>query len=237
MTHFPPNTDLAAVHAAITEADTDATLETSAVADVDWSEAWKTRLMSHDLGALSISPPWLPDAADRGRTIVIDPGMAFGTGDHATTRGVIRLLPSVIREGDTVADLGAGSAVLSIAAAKLGAARVYAIELDADSIENAEDNVRANGVADRVHVFEADAAAMLPLVAPVRLVLANIISSVLVELLPQIGDSITGDGAAIISGILQIERAEMLDVLHAMGWRVVGEDSEDIWWSASIVRA
>ena len=237
VTHFPPSADLHAVHEALTAADHDAVLETTTVADTDWSEAWKARIVSHELGPLAIAPPWLADKLDAKRTIVIDPGMAFGTGDHATTRGVVRLLPSVIRAGDVVADLGAGSAVLSIAAAKLGASRVYAIELDADSIENAEENVRANGVADRVHVFEADAASMLPLVAPVRLILANIISSVLVELLPIMADSLTSDGSAIISGVLQIERAEMLHALTSTGWRVLNEDAEDIWWSASIARA
>ena len=237
VTHFPPGTDLLSVHAAVTEADTDALLETGPVPDVDWSEAWKARLVAHELGELAIVPPWLLGGRDRHRTIVIDPGMAFGTGDHATTRGVVRLLSAVIRPGDVVADLGAGSAVLAIAAAKLGAARVYAIEMDADAIANAEANVEANGVSSVVHVFEADAAMLLPLVSPVRVVLANIISSVLLELLPAIEASLTDDGAAIISGILQDERAMMLDALTKRGWRVLAEDAEDIWWSASIARA
>lgn len=237
VTHFPPGTDLVAVHMALTEADADVVLQTSAVPDIDWSEAWKARLVAHELGALSIAPPWLAEGRDPARTIVIDPGMAFGTGDHATTRGVVRLLPDVIRRGDTVADLGAGSAVLSIAAAKLGASRVYAIELDGDAIADAEENVEANGVADRVHVFEADAAMLLPLVAPVRVVLANIISSVLLELLPVIEASLADDGGAIVSGILQEERPAMLAALSERGWRVLAEDAEDIWWSASIARA
>jgi ribosomal protein L11 methylase PrmA len=76
---------------------------------------------------------------------VIDPGMAFGTGDHPTTRGVVRLMQGAVRPGDLVADLGAGSAVLSIAAIKLGAARAAAIEFDPDAIGNAEENVARNG--------------------------------------------------------------------------------------------
>ncbi|MEQ1693692.1 MAG: 50S ribosomal protein L11 methyltransferase, partial [Gemmatimonas sp.] len=148
-----------------------------------------------------------------------------------------RLLPSVLRAGDVVADLGAGSAVLSIAAAKLGAARVYAIELDGEAIPDAEANVARNGVADRVHVFEGDAASLLPMVAPVRVVLANIISSVLLELLFLIEQSLTADGAAIVSGILLEERSMMVSALASSGWRIVAEDAEGIWWSASIARA
>lgn len=236
VTHFAPGTDLAAVHEALSLADEHVVIETAPVPDIDWSEAWKDRIVAHELGALTVTPPWLSHGRDLRRTIVIDPGMAFGTGDHATTRGVIRLLPAVLRAGDTVADLGAGSAVLSIAAAKLGAARVYAIELDGEAIPDAEENVERNGVADCVHVFEGDASAFLPLVGPVRVVLANIISSVLVELLPIVAVNLTDDGAAIISGILLDERTQMCEVLGATGWRILAEDAEDIWWSASIVR-
>jgi len=127
--------------------------------------------------------------------------------------------------------------VLSIAAAKLGASRVYAIELDGDAIPDAEENVTRNGVSDRVHVFEADAGALLPLVAPVDVVLANIISSVLIELMPVIGAALHDGGRAILSGILREERDTMLEVLAAHGWTVLEEDAEDIWWSVSIAKA
>lgn len=237
VTHFPPGTDLESVHRALTEADEQVTIETAPVPDVDWSEAWKSRITSHQLGSLTVTPPWLAEGRDPATTIVIEPGMAFGTGEHATTRGVVRLLPSRLRAGDTVADLGAGSAVLAIAAAKLGAARVYAVELDGEAIPDAEANVQRNGVADTVHVFEADAAALLPLVAPVQLVLANIISSVLIELLPVIAMSLTDGGSAILSGILYEERDTMLQVFAAHGWTVLDEDAEDIWWSVSIAKA
>lgn len=236
VTHFPPETNLESVYRALTEADDNAVIETSPVPDIDWSVEWKARIVAHELGPLTVTPPWLNLDRDPATTIVIDPGMAFGTGDHPTTRGVVRLLPSVMRRGDIVADLGAGSAVLAIAAAKLGAARVYAIELDGEAIPNAEENVIRNGVADRVHVFEADAATLLPMVAPVRVVLANIISSVLLELLYVIEQSLADDGAAILSGILQEEREMMVQALAVMGWRIVAEDAEGIWWSVSIVR-
>jgi ribosomal protein L11 methyltransferase len=237
VTHFPEETDAASIVAAVLAAAPAARVSASLIPTVDWSEEWKKGVGAHELGALAIVPPWLADGRDPARTIVIEPEMAFGTGEHQTTRGVVRLLPALVRAGDRVADLGAGSAVLAIAAAKLGAARVTAIELDHDAIANANENVVRNGVSDVVTVLEGDAALLLPFVAPVRVVLANIISSVLIELLPGISDALTDDGEAILSGILLEERDVMVDVLRAGGWRIVDEDVEGAWWSVRIARS
>jgi ribosomal protein L11 methyltransferase len=223
---------------AVRAVDSAALVELRALPDVDWSEAWRAGITAHDVGVLTIVPPWLAEGRDPARTIVIEPEMAFGTGEHETTRCVVRLMSDVIRAGDTVADLGAGSAVLAIAAAKLGATRVAAIELDADAIPNAEHNVVANGVSDRVTVLEGDAALLLPLVAPVRVVLANILSSVIKVLLPAIGAAVPSEGAAIFSGILQSERDEVLAALTAAGgWRVTREASEGEWWAVAVERS
>lgn len=213
----------------------DVYVETAPLDDVDWSQRWKQSIRSHRLGRLTVAPPWLADNLDPATTIVVEPEMAFGTGEHATTRGVIRLMQSVVREGDRAADLGAGSAVLAIAAAKLGAAQVAAIEFDHDAIANAEANVWRNGVADRVTVIEGDAALLLPLVAPVRVLTANIISSVLLALLPAMARALTADGRAILSGILSSEQPDMQVALDDAGWLVEAEDEEDGWWSATIL--
>jgi len=222
------------VSCAVMAASSDARVETAPLPDVDWTERWRLGIHVQSLGSLFVAPPWLAGDLDPERTIVIEPAMAFGTGEHATTRGVIRLLQRVIRPGDRVADLGAGSAVLAIAAAKLGAGRVAAIELDHDAIGNAEENVLRNRTADRVTVIEGDASALLPLVAPVRVITANIISSVLVDLLPMMALALEADGRAILSGILLSERDDMERVLDDSGWRIVEEDREDAWWSATI---
>jgi ribosomal protein L11 methyltransferase len=212
----------------------DVLVETEPLAISDWSERWKEALSAQRVGRLTIAPPWLAAGLDPETTIIIEPGMAFGTGDHATTRSVVRLLQDVVRGGDAAADLGAGSAVLAIASAKLGAARVVAIEMDPDAIENAEENVRRNGVADRVIVVEGDATLLLPLVAPVRIVTANIISSVLIALLPTIGASLERGGCAILSGLLVAERPMMTEHLALAGWRVTAEVEEGEWWSATV---
>jgi len=123
--------------------------------------------------------------------------------------------------------------VLAIAAAKLGAGRVAAIEIDPDAIGNATENVARNNVEDRVTVIEGDAAALVPLVAPIDVITANIISSVLLELLPAMHAALAPGGHAILSGILSSERDMMLSAVSG-DWRVVDEDSEDTWWSATI---
>jgi ribosomal protein L11 methyltransferase len=222
---------------AVLAASPDATIDIRPAPHVDWTEKWKASVRAHDLGALVVCPPWLADNYDPARRIIIEPAMAFGTGEHQTTRGVLRLLQGVIRNGDRVADLGAGSAVLAIAAAKLGARTVAAIELDHDAIENAEQNVERNGVADRVTVTEGDAGLLLPLVAPVRVITANIISSVLLALLPTIGSALSDDGDVILSGILVAEREEVIAALEQDCWRIEREDAEEAWWSVLIRRA
>ena len=236
VTHVQTQTEADSLLCAAVAASPDARVEMKPLPNIDWSEEWKRSIHAQTLGALTVAPPWLADGLDPATTIVIEPGMAFGTGEHATTRGVVRLLHEVIRAGDRVADLGAGSAVLAIAAAKLGAGHVAAIELDHDAIGNAEENVSRNGLVGRVVVIEGDAATLLPLVAPVRVLTANIISSVLLELLPAMAKALTDDGRAILSGILATERDDMLRALAKSGWRVEAEDHEDAWWSATIAR-
>jgi ribosomal protein L11 methyltransferase len=222
VTHFPGDAPIDAIREAVIRADPRADITVSDAPDTDYSQ-WRASVSSHQVNGI-----------DRERLIIVDPAMAFGTGEHASTRGVMRLMQGVVRAGDVVADLGAGSAVLSIAAAKLGATRVTAIELDYDSIGNADQNVLANGVEARVEVVEGDATVLLPLLAPVRVVFANIISSVLIPLLPTIRTSLASDGQAILAGILCEERAVMVSALEADGWVIQREDTEDVWWSVQI---
>jgi ribosomal protein L11 methyltransferase len=234
VTHVASNDVAALLIAAARAIDSEAVVETTEVPDIDWSSAWRSGIRAHTVGYLTITPPWLAAPFLKERRIVIDPAMAFGTGDHETTRGVLKLMQDVIRPGDVVADLGAGSAVLAIGAAKLGASRVAAIELDNDAIGNAEENVAANDVSGIVTVIEGDAVVVLPLVAPVRVVLANIISSVIKDLLPVIINSLTPDGVAIFSGMLVTERSEMIATFESRGLAVNAEISDGEWWTASV---
>jgi ribosomal protein L11 methyltransferase len=232
ITYLPDDAPLEGVRGAVA-ADTAAVLQLREAPTNEIERRWPSTVGVSRAGRFVIAPPWLASSsAPDDMVIVIDPAMGFGTGEHPTTRGVLRLMQGLVRPGDRVADLGAGSAVLAIAAARLGASRVAAIELDADAIGNAEQNVRANDVSDRVVVIEGDAETLLPHVAPVRIVLANIISSVLIGLFPTIQSALESDGAVIFSGILVEEREEFVAALARAGWRVDEEDIEDVWWTA-----
>jgi ribosomal protein L11 methyltransferase len=230
VTHFPPASDTAGVLAAIRAADPSAAVTVSDVPAVDWS-AYHARVDAHRVGQLVVTPPWRASEFDPARTIVIDPAMAFGTGEHPTTRGMLRLMQLVVQPGDTVADLGAGSAVLSIAAVKLGATRVAAIEIDDGAEGSALENIRVNGVESSIRYLVGDATVLLALVAPVRVILANIVSSVLMELLPAMAHSLSANGTAILSGILVEERELMARAIERVGMRIERDDVEGDWLS------
>ena len=235
LTHLIAGAPLDALCSTLTAAG--ATVRRTELGEVDWGAQWVTRVGVQRIGRVAVAPPWLRgDIADAEIPIVIEPAMAFGTGEHETTRGVLSLMQNLVEPGMLVADLGSGSGVLAIAAAKLGAGRVVAIEMDPDAIGNALENVERNGVAPRVTVLQGDAAALLPLVAPVSLVLANIITSVIIELSPIISRALPSGGRAVISGILVTEREHLLASLSADGWTLESELREGEWWSSVIAR-
>ncbi len=236
VTHVDAGFDLETLRAAVERASPGSRVETAPLSPVDWSEAWKQGVTAQQVGGLTVAPPWLAPGLDPARTIVIEPEMAFGTGQHATTRGMLALLQQVLVPGDRVADLGAGSAVLAIAAAKLGAARAVGIELDPDAIGNAERNIAANGTGDRVAIVPGEAGLLLPLVAPVDLVLANILSGVVRELLPVVARTLSRAGRLIVGGILVSESDDMRRAVVDAGFAITAEREEDEWWTAAAAR-
>jgi ribosomal protein L11 methyltransferase len=235
ITHLQEGIALDALCAALENAG--AMVRQTALGEVDWSTRWVTSVGVQRIGRIAVAPPWRSDDISNAEIpILIEPAMAFGTGEHETTRGVLALMQSLVEPGTLVADLGSGSGVLAIAAAKLGAGRVVAIEMDPDAIGNAMENVERNGVAAQVTVLQGDAAALLPLVAPVSLVLANIISSVVIELSPLMHRALPPGGRAVISGILVNEREHCLSSLAVDGWILESELREGEWWSSVIAR-
>jgi ribosomal protein L11 methyltransferase len=208
-------------------------------ANEDWEREWRKGLRPRKVSRrVVVKPTWTDWAAAPGEVVIeIDPQMAFGTGEHATTRGCLRLLDGAIREGDRVLDVGSGSAILSIAAALLGAARVTALEYDADANVNARENIERNGVGERIELREEMAdPPLLATFGTFDLVLANILSSVIRPLLPTFASALTDGGRLIVSGILSRERDEVVDDARAAGFILAAEDGEEEWWSALFER-
>lgn len=213
-------------------------LRTRWVDHEDWVESWKRGLAPRRIGPrLVVTTTWQPVDPHPGDVIlVVDPGMAFGTAEHGTTRGCLRLLDRTVTAGERVLDVGAGSGILAIAAARLGA-DVLALEGDPLATEALAANVALNAVADRVRWEERWVdAALLAASGPCDGVVANIESGVLKSLLGGVAAALRPGGWLILSGILAGEWPEMRRAVEARGFRVEDVDEDGEWRSALVRR-
>jgi ribosomal protein L11 methyltransferase len=211
------------------------------IEDEDWAETWKRNYRPLPVGrSLLILPSWIP-APDTARHILrIDPGQAFGTGTHPSTQLCLQLLEDQIHSGDRVVDLGCGSGILSVAAVRLGASSVLALDLDDQAVRATAENAEGNGLRGSITVthgsFADISASAWRRAGPARIVVANILFGVIVDLLHAgLGSSVTPGGRTILSGILR-EQAEPFErEIQSVGLTCVERrDLED--WSAWVVR-
>jgi ribosomal protein L11 methyltransferase len=204
------------------------------IESVDWSVRWRDGLGARRIGRLTVVPSWIADSSSRdAHTVVLDPETAFGSGEHGSTRAALALLDRHLHPGDMVLDLGSGSGILSIAAAKLGASRATGIEMDAEANPVARRNAERNGVERLVEFLDGDAAALAPLLGPVDLLLSNILRAVNTRLLPVIVSALRPGGVAIFSGMEDAEAAEFRSALEATRLEEVGEVVDAGWWAVA----
>ena len=209
--------------------------------DEDWANAWKEHYRPFRLGRrLRIRPTWLAaepddDARPDDVTLVLDPGMAFGTGLHPTTQSCLRALEEIVAPGMTVLDAGTGSGILAIAAARLGAAHVAAFDTDALAVRATQDNAAQNRVADRIHVWrgELDSTAAAAGPGPWDIVVANILAPIIIRLLSEDGllGYVAPDGHLILSGIIDEQGPDVEAALAAAGGQVRRVISAGDWVS------
>jgi ribosomal protein L11 methyltransferase len=217
--------------------DPSATARRRTLEAVDWTTRWRDGIEARRFGRLVVAPSWVDPRATEGEVVVVvDPEMAFGTGEHGSTRAALSLLARQLRPGDTVLDLGSGSGILSIAAVKLGATRGIGIEIDGDAIVVAERNAAQNGVSARCTFLEGDAADLAPLLGPVDLVLSNILRTVNLTLLPVIGSVLRPGGLAIFSGMEESEAPLFLPELSSAGFEPISELRDAGWWAVAARR-
>ncbi len=226
-------------------------LRARAVDDASWANMWKRYFRTLRVGrAIVVRPPWRSYNARRGEVVVeIDPGMAFGTGQHATTQLCLEAIEERITAGDIVLDVGSGSGILSIAAALLGAKRIDAIDIDPAAVRATKENATRNGVRRAIHVRRgslADAPALsavegwpFPFVADGRydLVLANLSSRLVQELAEPLVAALATDGVALVSGLIDAQEAACRRALRRAGGRVIESEGREGWRLLLVERA
>jgi ribosomal protein L11 methyltransferase len=205
-------------------------LRVRAVDDADWADAWKAHYVPQRIGRVVIVPSWIDEAlADGEVAVTMDPGMAFGTGLHPTTRGCLTLLQEVDPMPSRLLDVGSGSGILALAALRLGAEHADALDTDPLAGESTLANAARNGLGDRV----AARVGTLTEVARGRypLVLANLVAAVLVELAPRLAVHLEPDGTLLASGIIEPRANEVIGAMAAAGLRVTRRLDDGEWVS------
>jgi len=209
-------------------------LRSRTVHEEDWANAWKKHFRVERIGLIVVCPRWRRHRPRAGEIVItLDPGMAFGTGQHPTTRMCLLALQERVTLGMSVLDLGAGSGILAIAAALLGAAKAVALDNDPLAIEIAKANVAANGFEGKVSVAQGSLGAAWPFDAsePTRFdcVAANISSATIVELAGGLVDALKTDGLGIAGGISEERVDDCRLALEQSGARVTSTMSEGDW--------
>jgi ribosomal protein L11 methyltransferase len=208
-------------------------LRVTARRETEWADAWKEHYRPQRVGRrVVVRPPWFAYAPEGDDVVVVlDPGMAFGTGLHPSTRLSVLGLETELRSGMSVLDVGSGSGVLAIAAALLGAGFVAAVDIEPVAVRATRENAARNGVAERIAVAEGSAGPGGPVTGTYDLVLANIIARVLIELAADLAAATAPGGTLVLAGIIEGREAEVRAAFDALDLAFVRRAQEEDWVS------
>ena len=207
------------------------------VADEDWENNWKQFYKPMEIGnRLLVVPEWEEAHGGERVKLVLNPGLTFGTGSHATTRLCLQALDTHIHGGESVLDLGCGSGILSIAALRLGAARAFACDIDEKCVDVAYENAALNGIGkDRYTVrwgdVLSDEALRQEMGGGYDVVVANIVADVIMGLSGSVRPFLKAGGLFLCSGIIDDRAEEVLAKLKGDGWDVFEQRSSEGWFS------
>ena len=211
------------------------TLSLENVQDEDWETAWKAYYQPLPVGEkLLVVPCWMDPENPEGRLpLLLDPGMIFGTGAHASTQMCMAALEHILKGGEYVVDLGTGSGILSIAALRLGAKCAVGVDIDPLAPAVAEENADRNGMGRDVFTAQAGDVlsdkALTDSLAPCDVLLANIVADVIIPLSPIAAGMLKPGGTFLCSGILDLREAEVAAAIEAAGFRIIARAQKDDW--------
>ena len=224
------------IRARIAESGIDAEITTSGIREEDWADSWKQYYKPIKTGRkLVIVPVWETYDAQPGElTVLMDPGMAFGTGTHETTRLCAALLEDYVTPGCSVLDVGCGSGILAICAAKLGADHCFACDIDPVAVRIAGENTELNNTAN-VTCAVSDLLKSVP-DEKYDVCVANIVADVIIRMAPDIGAYMKDNGVLIVSGIIEERADEVIAVLEKNGFTVKGGKRENGWYAGVVTK-
>lgn len=213
-------------------------IQTSIVSDTNWAETWKEYYKPTLVGEnILICPSWENlEYKDSDKIIItIDPGMAFGTGTHETTMSCLELLEEYVKKDSIVIDMGCGSGILSIAAAKLGASKVFAIDKDEVACEVAKENIQLNNLTSKIQVINDDEIEKVDIKAD--LIVANIIADTIIDLSPAIFYHLKNNGIFLASGIIQDYKLSVIKALKNNKLDLIKQVERNEWISLVLSKA
>ena len=199
------------------------------VREEDWATAWRQYYKPVRVGQkLMVVPSWEQYQAQEGDVVItLDPGMAFGTGTHATTRLCMRLIEQYLIPGQDMLDVGTGSGILAVTALKLGARKAVGVDIDATAVRVAGENAALNGVEDNLSVICGDLACDVK--GSFQLITANIVADIIIRLTPDVPPLLKEGGTFVVSGIIDSREQDVRDALQANGFHVISSLTEGGW--------
>ena len=211
------------------------------IEDQDWSELWKQRWHQLEIGTrFLVLPSWLPQPDTDRLVIRIDPGMAFGTGTHPSTRLCLLELEKRVQPGDRLVDLGCGSGILSIAGALLGAQEILALDIDSQAVETTKANAERNGVAEKLRVQKGsvqDLSTAERNGSTPDLIFANILAPVLEDMLDEgLADMMGNETHLILSGVIDEQVEGLVEHAEGRGLHLLEDRSENDWHALTLRR-
>ena len=215
----------------------EAKTEIIGLCEEDWANSWKEFYKPFKIGRIVIVPAWETyTAAEDEIVVTMDPGMAFGTGTHETTRLIIGLLQKYVKEGMSLLDVGTGSGILAICGAKLGAAPCRAYDIDPMSVRVANENIRESGLCDKITCDQSDLLKQVKNIAGgYDIICANIVADIIIRMTPDVSPFMSENMVLLASGIIS-ERADDVVACFEENGFVIVERAEDNGWCALAVK-